>query len=1058
MNIVTFALRRPVTLLVLILAMGLAAFAAVLKMPRDIFPDLGVPVIYIAQPYGGMDPTQMEGFIVNYYEYHFLYISGVEHIESKSIQGVALMKLQFHPGTDMAHAMAETVAEVDRSRSSMPPGTVAPFIIRFDAGSVPVGNLVFSSDTHPTNEILDLAMFRVRPLFATLPGLSAPPPFGASARTIVIHADPEKLRSYNMTPDEVVAALSASNTITPSGNALIGDNFPVVRSNSTVSDIQELANVMIRPGSLRTVYLRDVATVEDGSDLTTGYALVNGKRTVYIPVTKRSDASTLAVVDLVKSNIPKFQSMLPDDIKVSYEFDQSPYVTRAIFGLLSEGALGAVLTGFMVLLFLWDFKSAVIVVLNIPVAIMAALLALWLCGQTVNMMTLGGLALAVGILVDEATVTIENIHTHLALGKSSALAAYDATTETTLPRLLAMLCILAVFMPSFFMEGSTRALFVPLSMGVGFSMIASYFLSSTFVPIMSSWFLKHHEGETHNKEGLFPKVARLYGHAATRMVQFRYLFVPVYLVAALGLVVWVGPILGTEIFPHVDSGQFQLRMHAPTGTNIDRTEQYALQTLEIIKKEVGPENVAVTLGYVGNQPPNYPVNTIHVWTSGPEEAVMQIQIKQEAGIRVLELEERLRKTLAKEMPDVSFSFEPSDIVSRIMSFGSLTPVEVAVSGPDSKANVDFANKIKDKLAAIPSLRDLRILQSVDYPTIRINVDRERAGALGMTSSQINRSFVAATSSSRYVVPNFWADSKSGVGYQVQVEVPQEKLDSVDQIKNLPVGTNNGGQVLLRNVATISNRDSVEEIDRYNMQRMITVGANISGEDLGRVSAHIRSALAELGTPPPRVSVAVRGQTAPMDQMLGGLETGFLLAIVVIFLLLTANFQSLKLAFTVVSTVPAVAAGVVTSLYLSHTTLNIQSFMGAIMSIGVAVANAILLITFAERTRLAGEDSALAAIQGATSRLRPILMTSAAMIAGMIPMALGLGEGGEQTAPLGRAVVGGLLFATFATLTVLPSVYALVMHGASRKSPSLDPHDAESARYLPNGSAKVVPAH
>jgi multidrug efflux pump subunit AcrB len=386
-----------------------------------------------------------------------------------------------------------------------------------------------------------------------------------------------------------------------------------------------------------------------------------------------------------------------------------------------------------------------------------------------------------------------------------------------------------------------------------------------------------------------------------------------------------------------------------------------------------------------------------------------------------------------------------------MSFGSATPVEVAVSGPDLKANIDFARKIREKLAAIPALRDLRILQAVDYPQIRIDVDRERAGALGMTSSQINRSFVAATSSSRYVVPNYWADRKSGVGYQVQVEVPVEKLDSVDQIKNLPVATKDGAEILLRNVATVSQREANEEIDRYNMQRMITLDANISGEDLGRVSVHVRKAIAELGAPPRGVTVAVRGQTAPMDSMLAGLANGFLLAIVVIFLLLTANFQSLRLALTVVSTIPAVATGVVTALWLSGTTVNIQSFMGAIMAIGVAVANAILLITFAERARVGGENSIVAAIHGASSRLRPILMTSAAMIAGMIPMALGLGEGGEQTAPLGRAVVGGLLFATFATLTILPCVYALVMHSASRQAPSLDPHDPESVRFIPEGT-------
>src|SRR5215471_17950024 len=454
MNIVSFALRRPISLIVAVLAVILAGVLAIQRMPRDIFPDLGVPTIYVAQTYGGMDPAQMEGFIVNYYEYHFLYITGIEHVESKSIQGIGLIKLQFHPGTNMAQALAETVSYVDRARAFMPTGTVPPFVTRFDAGSVPVGNLVFASQTRSVAELQDAALFRVRPMFATLPGVSAPPPFGSSQRTVVVHVDPDKLRSYNMSPDEVVRAIGTGNIIRPSGNVRIGDLMPMVPVNSVVSDIKDMGNIAIRTQGTQTVFLRDVGTVEDSADIQTGYALVNGRRTVYIPVTKRADASTLAVVGLVKENLPRFQAVLPDDIVVSYQFDQSPYVTRAINGLLFEGGLGAVLTGLTVLLFLRDWRSAVIVVLNIPLAILGASLALWVSGQTVNIMTLGGLALAVGILVDNTTVTIENIHTHLTRGSKTAWAALEATLETAVPRFLAMLCILAVFMPTLFMSGA----------------------------------------------------------------------------------------------------------------------------------------------------------------------------------------------------------------------------------------------------------------------------------------------------------------------------------------------------------------------------------------------------------------------------------------------------------------------------------------------------------------------------------------------------------------------------------------------------------------------------
>src|SRR3974390_295752 len=485
MNFVRFALRRPLTIMVLIVAVMVGALLAIQQMPRDIFPTLGIPTIYVSRPYGGMDPAQMEGYLTYYYEHHFLYITGIEHVESKAIQGAAILKLQFHPGTDMSQAMSETVAYVNRARAFMPPGTVPPFVMRFDAGSVPVGDLVFSSTSRTVGEMQDLALNRVRPLFATLPGVSAPPPFGGSARSIVVNLKPERLRAYNMSPDEVVAAISAANLISPSGNVPIKGKYPMVPLNAVARNVKDLEAVPIRTGTFPTVFLRDVGQVIDGSDIVTSYALVNGRRTVYIPVTKRSTASTLSVVNLVKANRPKFQSPLPADVKVSYEFDQSPYVTRAIGGLTLEGALGAVLTGLMVLLFLRDWRSALLVVINIPLSLMGSVLALWLTKQTINIMTLGGLALAVGILVDEATVCIENIHVHLVRGKNLARAALDATSETTGPRLLAMLCILAMFTPALFMVGAAKAMFIPLSLAVGFSMVASYLLSSTLVPILS---------------------------------------------------------------------------------------------------------------------------------------------------------------------------------------------------------------------------------------------------------------------------------------------------------------------------------------------------------------------------------------------------------------------------------------------------------------------------------------------------------------------------------------------------------------------------------------------
>jgi multidrug efflux pump subunit AcrB len=1042
MNLVQPALRRPFTVLVLAVAVVLGSVLALDRMPRDIFPTLGIPTIYVAQPYGGMDPAQMEGYLTYYYEYHFLYITGIEHVESKSIQGASIMKLQFYPGTDMNQAMAETVGYVNRSRAFMPPGTVPPFIMRFDAGSVPVGNLVFTSETATVGQMQDAALNRVRPLFATLPGVSAPPPFGGSARTILINVDPERLRSYNMSPDEIVGAITRANLISPSGNVAVDGKYPMVPLNSVVENIKDLESVPIRAGSYPTVFVRDVGTVTDGSDIVTSYALVNGRRTVYVPVTKRADASTLTVVELVKENLPRFQAAVPEGITVSYEFDQSPYVIRAIEGLTFEGALGALLTGVMVLLFLRDWRSSLIVVINIPLALMGAALALWLTGQTVNIMTLGGLALAIGILVDMSTVVIENIHTHVALGKRVARAVVDSGREVALPLLISMLCVLAVFVPSFFMVGAARAMFLPLSLAVGFAMVASYFLSSTLVPILAVWLMRGHE-HAESAEGAFARLQRSYARLVAQVVRARWLAAGAYAAAAAAVILLVGGALGTEIFPRVETGQLQVRLRAPTGTRVDGTEELALRALDIIESEVGADNVAITLAFLGVHAPNYPINLIYLWNGGSEEGVLQVQLKPDADVDTEALKERLRTVFAERLPGVSFSFEPSDIVSQVMSLGASTPIEVAVSGPNLAANREFAARVRERLAAIPALRDVQFGQSLDYPTLDVNVSRERAGLMGVEMAEVSRSLVAATSSSRFVVPNYWADPNSGVAYQIQVQIPQATMSSVEELENIPIAYNEGQPVLLRSVASVTPGTTPGQYERYNMERMITVTANPQG-DLGSVAAQVRAALAELGDPPPRVNVALRGQVVPMEQMLDGLQSGLALAVVVIFLLLAANFQSVKLSLVVVSTVPAVIAGVALALWLTATTVNIQSFMGAIMGVGVAVANAILLVTFAERSRMTGNDPRAAAVDGAQSRLRPILMTSFAMLAGMLPLAIGFGEGGEQTAPLGRAVVGGLIAATLATLFVLPAIFAIVQGRAPRRSASLDPDDPNAA--------------
>lgn len=1040
------ALRRPITIVVVVIGIALCAILVISRMPVDIFPNLNLPVIYVAQPYGGMSPAQMEGYLTYYYEYHFLYINGIQSVESKSIQGASLLKLTFHPGTNMSQAESETIAYVNRARAFMPPGTVPPFIIRFDAGSVPVGYLVFSSQTRTLGEIQDLALNRVRPLFATLPGVSAPPPFGGNQRTIVITVDPDRLRACQMSPEQVVAAVSSGNTIVPAGNVSTGDLWRITPSNAVVSNIKELLTLPLRTGAGPTVYLRDVGTVQDSTDILAGYALVNGKRAVYIPVTKRADASTLTVINEVKRSLARFQSVVPEDIRISLEFDQSSYVRNALNSVVREGALGALLTGFVVLLFLRDWRSALVVVTTIPFALLTAVVALWGSGQTINIMTLGGLALAVGILVDEATVVIENIHTHLGEGQGRARAVLEASKGVVIPRLLAMLCVLAVFVPSFFMTGVPHSLFVPLSLAVGFAMAASYFLSSSLVPVMSTWVLRHRGAETQPAHTGF--LERMRGKLAAGLHRYaprRRLLLVGYAAIAAAIILLIGPFLGREIFPQVTGGQFQLRFRAPTGTRVDVTEQMALRILDQVKQAAGPENVQISLGYVGTIPSTYPINTVFLWTSGPQEGILRVALRPNSKISLNELKERLRRTFAKQFPNGEFSFESGDIVSQIMNFGAPTPIEVAISGPNLATDRAYAEKTRTQLARISDLRDLHFEEPLDYPSLNITINRELAGQLGITVKQAGLALADATSSSRFVAPVFWADPNSGVAYQVQVEFPQPSMTTLNALQNVPVMADGSLHPLLGDIASVSNGTIVGEYDRYNGQRMLSLTANVSGEDLGRAAKQVDQAIRDAGPAPRGVSVTVRGQIAPMKETLSDLGIGLLIAIVVVFLLLAANFQSMRLSFVVLSTVPTVIAGVVVALVITGTTLNIQSFMGAIMAIGVSVANAILLVVFAEEYRRKGESSMDAAIHAAESRMRPILMTSMAMIAGMIPMALALGSGAEETAPLGRAVIGGLLASTVSTLIILPFVFSVVQAHARTGSVSLDPDDPLS-RY------------
>ena len=1030
------AMRRPVTILMVILGVALCSILALRRMRADIFPELGTPVIYVAQPYGGMDPAQMEGYLVNYYEYHFLYVSGIDFVESRSIQGAAILKLQFHEGTDMAQALAETVAQVNRARAFMPPGTLPPFVTRFDAGSVPVGYLVFSSDTRSVDEIADLALFRVRPMFSRLPGVSAPPPFGGTARTLVVHVDPARLRSYNMSPDEVVQAIAAANTITPSGNVRIGDLNRIAPLNSTVTEATELNQVPLRKGSGPTVFLRDIGYAEDSADILTSYALVNGRRAVYIAATKRSDASTLDVVRSIKAALPAFQAAIPEDIKVSFELDQSVYVTSALRALTQEGLTSALLTGLMILLMLRSVRTALVVVLTIPVALLSAVVALWATGQSLNLMTLGGLTLAIGVLVDESVVAVENIHTHLAQAKGTARAVLDASREVVVPRLLAMLSVVAVFAPAFFMEGVARAMFVPLGLAVGFSMIASYFLAGSLVPILEVW-LNRGRRAHQEKAGTFERFRRWFGDFSRGLIGWRWLVAAAYLfaVAAAGLLAVRN--LGIDIFPQTDTGLVRMRLRAPTGTRVERTEVIVQNVLAGIREAAGESNVQSSLAFAGVQPSSFPVNLIFLWTGGPHEAVVQVALAPGAKLRPAALQDHLRKRVGEIAPGTTVTFEAADLVSQVMSFGAPTPVEIAVTSPNLATNRQYAESIAAAFGKIDTLRDVHLGELLDYPTVDIRVDRERAGQLGVSMAQVGRALGPVTWSSRFTTPIYWADPKSGIAYQVQVEAPQSGITSPGDLQRIPVGES----TLLGDVASLSFGKMSGEYHRVNQQRMITVNANVRGSDLDSAARRISAALARL--PPPRgVTVSTRGQIAPLRLMVENLRLGLALSIAAVFILLAAYFQSIRLALTVLLAVPSVLAGVALALNLTGTTLNMQSFMGAIMAVGISVANTILLCTFADQARRRGLPAAEAAGEAAASRVRPVLMTSIVMIAGMLPLALGT----AQTAPLGIAVIGGLAAATITTLLIIPSAFAIVEAGSGTAAPSIDPDDPASPHF------------
>src|SRR6201996_5509293 len=897
MSMVTSALKRPITTVVITASLLIFAVLSAINIPIDIFPKLNLPTIYVIESYGGMSPQQMEGFFSTRLQDQFLYVNGVKNISSKNIQGLTLVKLEFYESTNMVEASAQVALQVSRVQSFFPPGALPPQVIRFDASSLPVGQLVLDSKTESLKDIYDMAATRIRPMFATIPGLSAPPPFGSNARSIILSVDPNKLRSYNLTPDEVVEALSKFNVMSPSGNLRLENTMYLTTLNSLIKNSENFGNIPVITKNGVPIYIKDIARVSDGTDVTVDYALVNGKRSVYLPVVKTASASTWTVVQDLKSKLPEMQNLLPNDVKISYEFDQSVFVVNAVKSLMTEGGLGALLTGLMVLLFLGDWRSSLIVVITIPVSILIGVLLLGLFGQTINIMTLSGLALAIGILVDQATVTIENIHQHLEMGKPKRVAIYDACEEISFPLLLILLCILAVFAPSFLMNGVPKAMFLPLSLSIGLTMIVSYVIAQTLVPILSNWMIKadHYQhykhGELHahagealdkqeekqvnlhlkkeekepEKNDFFEKVKMRFMQIITSWMPSKKIIVPVYLIVVIGLVAVCFAIIGKDMMPRLNNGQFQIRIKEPEGTRLERTEDGFKQVLQIIDKTVD-HHVKITSGYIGLIPSSFGSSNLYVFNTGTHEAVLQVNLDEDYKVNMDELKDALRKNIAYAIPEMSITFEPIDMTEKIMSQGANTPIEVQVAGKDLDQIKTYADKVLTKLKQIPYLRDVQINQPLDYPVIAITLDRLKVSQLGLNVSDIARSVTASTSSSRFTLKNLWLDEKNSYTYQVQAQIPEYVMNSMDELKEIPLVKGQSSPTLA-DVATFKITTAAGEYDRTGPRRFITVSANIYKKDLGAATTDVQKAVKSIGTPPKGLVAEIGGMSGLVEETL-----------------------------------------------------------------------------------------------------------------------------------------------------------------------------------------------
>ena len=1048
MWIVQVALRRPYTFVVLAILILIVGVLAIFSTPTDIFPNINIPVVSIIWNYNGLSAQEMADRIVSVTERNLTtVVDNIQHIESQSLNSVAVVKVFLQPNASVERALAQIAGSSQTQLRQLPPGTTPPLIITYSASSVPILQLALSGKQMSEQQLNDYGLNFIRTRLVTVNGVAVPYPYGGKQRQVQIDLDTNALQAKGLSPLDVVNAISAQNLILPSGTSKIGSKEYDVDINGSPQTIAELNRLPIKTVGNTTTYIRDVAFVRDGFPPQTNIVRVDGQRSVLLTVQKAGNASTLDVISGIKKLLPQIQASVPPELQIRPLADQSIFVRASISGVIKEATIAACLTGLMILIFLGSWRSTLIIAVSIPLSILTSIIVLSALGETINIMTLGGLALAVGILVDDATVTIENIHRNAADGKEIERAILDGASQIAVPAFVSTLSICIVFVPMFFLTGVARYLFVPLAEAVVFAMLASYLLSRTLVPTMAKFLLRNHEENGHGHstgksslmrrfqlgfENSFDRIRSAYHALLERCLHHRRLFLTGFLGLCIVSVFALVPFLGRDFFPTVDSGQFKLHLRAPTGTRIEETARLSDLVEQSIRQTIPPDQLSGIIDNIGLPYSGINLSYSNSAPVGPADADILVTLPPKHAPTDNYIHD-LRIKLAHEFPGVTFAFLPADIVTQILNFGLPAPIDVQVVGNDLQGNREYADKLLERIRGVEGTADLRIQQAFDQPKLHIWVDRTKAQEIGFSQRDIASNLLVSLSGSFQTSPSFWLDPKNGVSYNIATETPQYRVDTLQGLENIPItGTNpSAPPEILASLATINRGTGDAVVSHYDIRPVVDIFGSVQGRDLGGVAQDIRKIVDESQKELPRGSqVIIRGQVQTMRSSYLGLVFGLLFAVVLVYLLIVVNFQSWLDPLIIISALPAALAGIAWLLFVTHTTLSVPALTGSIMCMGVATANSILVVSFAKEQMQEGKSALSAALEAGFARFRPVLMTALAMIIGMVPMALGLGEGGEQNAPLGRAVIGGLLFATVATLFFVPTFFSL-MHRSTR---------------------------